>query len=279
MRRFRHLLAILDLYQATFPNQKAKTRAEELARRFAARRVRIGARLSRQVTSFSYLDNLNQFLRELSGQVGDHEMLNLIYETVNEIYQETRRRAHRKDGGQEADPGRLSRLFREKAPERYARIESALHEEGRVRGLRRDRALLVDHCPIWYSHFAHDSFQKMKKLLSLSEEKFHALVYSFAAELALTAERLAGRNYFDWKAFSYSGFSRQDFEQHLGDRSRQLALFGLTPGADMTAIRKRFKELAKQHHPDLGGDALLMRRINSAYRILIDEAGLDNREE
>jgi hypothetical protein len=37
---------------------------------------------------------------------------------------------------------------------------------------------------------------------------------------------------------------------------------GLT---DVTDIKKRYKDLAKQHHPDLGGDTATMQDINSQY--------------
>lgn len=40
---------------------------------------------------------------------------------------------------------------------------------------------------------------------------------------------------------------------------------GLSPRAAEPAIRERYRELAREHHPDRGGSADRMRRINEAY--------------
>lgn len=51
-----------------------------------------------------------------------------------------------------------------------------------------------------------------------------------------------------------------------------LALMGLTPPVTLAAIKARYKELAKKHHPDLNGSnpesEELLKRINMAYTIL-----------
>jgi hypothetical protein len=51
-----------------------------------------------------------------------------------------------------------------------------------------------------------------------------------------------------------------------------LVIFGLEPPVDMAAIKARYKELAKKHHPDLNRHnpeaEELLKRINMAYTIL-----------
>ena len=42
-------------------------------------------------------------------------------------------------------------------------------------------------------------------------------------------------------------------------------MLGVTPLDTDQAIRDRYRELARQHHPDRGGDVEQMRRINDAY--------------
>ncbi|WP_038093549.1 DnaJ domain-containing protein [Tumebacillus flagellatus] len=54
------------------------------------------------------------------------------------------------------------------------------------------------------------------------------------------------------------------------EESRILAyeVLGLTPAATWDEIRKRYRELVSQHHPDRGGDAVLFRAIQKAYKLL-----------
>eukprot|EP01062_Namystynia_karyoxenos_P052615 TRINITY_DN42205_c0_g1_i1.p3 TRINITY_DN42205_c0_g1~~TRINITY_DN42205_c0_g1_i1.p3 ORF type:complete len:176 (+),score=49.39 TRINITY_DN42205_c0_g1_i1:61-528(+) len=45
------------------------------------------------------------------------------------------------------------------------------------------------------------------------------------------------------------------------------AMLGLDPGADEAAVRARYHELARRHHPDRpGGDAARMRALNEAVQ-------------
>ncbi len=38
--------------------------------------------------------------------------------------------------------------------------------------------------------------------------------------------------------------------------------------SDMDLINKRYKDLAKEHHPDIGGDVEMFQRINAAHKTL-----------
>lgn len=49
-----------------------------------------------------------------------------------------------------------------------------------------------------------------------------------------------------------------------------LSYFGLAPGASVEDIKKRFRELAKKHHPDHGGSNEKMIEILEAYNRLIN---------
>jgi hypothetical protein len=53
-------------------------------------------------------------------------------------------------------------------------------------------------------------------------------------------------------------------------RREALRLLGLEVGASPQAIKRAYWRLAKTHHPDLGGDAEAFRRIDAAYRLLMD---------
>jgi hypothetical protein len=55
----------------------------------------------------------------------------------------------------------------------------------------------------------------------------------------------------------------------MASRVSALAVLGLEPGADATAIEQAYKRLIKQHHPDReGGDSTRAAEINRAYREL-----------
>ena len=43
-------------------------------------------------------------------------------------------------------------------------------------------------------------------------------------------------------------------------------MLGIVPNAGVEQLRQRFRQLVKQHHPDLGGDEGAFRDLASAYR-------------
>ena len=46
-----------------------------------------------------------------------------------------------------------------------------------------------------------------------------------------------------------------------------LAMLGLPPEADAAAVRSAFRTMARELHPDLGGDDDLMRELIAKYRV------------
>ena len=46
-------------------------------------------------------------------------------------------------------------------------------------------------------------------------------------------------------------------------------ILGLKLGASQELIKKAYRQLVKQHHPDLGGSAEEFRKINDAYQLLM----------
>ena len=54
-------------------------------------------------------------------------------------------------------------------------------------------------------------------------------------------------------------------------RQQALAILGLPPNATPQQIKRRYRTLAKQHHPDRGGDPHQMQKIIAAYELLMKE--------
>jgi curved DNA-binding protein CbpA len=54
-------------------------------------------------------------------------------------------------------------------------------------------------------------------------------------------------------------------------RQQALAVLGLPPNATPQQIKRRYRTLAKQHHPDRGGDPRQMQKIIAAYEFLMKE--------
>ena len=50
-----------------------------------------------------------------------------------------------------------------------------------------------------------------------------------------------------------------------------LVRLGLPPDADAAAVKQRFHALAKQYHPDTGGDAAKFIELMHHYRALVDK--------
>ncbi|HET6317736.1 MAG TPA: DnaJ domain-containing protein [Chloroflexota bacterium] len=46
------------------------------------------------------------------------------------------------------------------------------------------------------------------------------------------------------------------------------AVLWLRPGAPLSVVQAAYRALASRYHPDAGGDALAMRRLNQAYETL-----------
>ncbi len=61
-------------------------------------------------------------------------------------------------------------------------------------------------------------------------------------------------------------FEREFLPPQVADA---LHLLGLPTDASFDAIHKRYRELAKQHHPDRGGDPEQFKRIQAAYSCVV----------
>ena len=55
------------------------------------------------------------------------------------------------------------------------------------------------------------------------------------------------------------------------DRRDACRLLGVADDVDLPALKRRFRELARDHHPDRGGDPVLFRDLRYAFALLSDD--------
>ena len=67
------------------------------------------------------------------------------------------------------------------------------------------------------------------------------------------------------------GFSEEDHEPQEIENKKLYEVLGLSQSATQDEIKRAFRKLAIQHHPDKGGDQELFKEINAAYEILSNE--------
>ncbi len=134
------------------------------------------------------------------------------------------------------------------------------------------------------------NFLIMNALYQLQAELHDEGWWLLISTLDIRLEPLAPRNtasalargealrsyYLDWQVFWQT--DREEVEALLGSfwrayardehRAEALILFALPAGAGPDAIRRRWRELALQHHPDRGGDADTFIRLRWAWEYL-----------
>lgn len=97
---------------------------------------------------------------------------------------------------------------------------------------------------------------------------------------ALAQEDRLRSYYVDWSHFAQTdvqevndlldNFWRRVANDGAGQqRTEDLALLGLTPSADKNLIRRRYRQLMHQHHPDKGGDMAYCQMLTQAYQRLL----------
>jgi hypothetical protein len=79
------------------------------------------------------------------------------------------------------------------------------------------------------------------------------------------ADLLSGKKTFE--EFLHD-FTEKDDVEHMRKKAREI-LHIASDVLDLSVIDKKYKELAKKHHPDMsGGDTEMFKKINNAHKIL-----------
>ena len=70
-----------------------------------------------------------------------------------------------------------------------------------------------------------------------------------------------------WRTAFFARMGVEAAREKLG-RDSPYSILGVEPGSDWLAIKKAYRKLALQHHPDRGGDPELFLKIQAAFEIL-----------
>ena len=110
--------------------------------------------------------------------------------------------------------------------------------------------------------------RRLERLESRGTESAHAR--STGGEKRRTTAAGSGANHSGGYG-SGAGEPGQARQARRSTNPHQAALeqLGLESGASREAIKRAYRRLAKQHHPDLGGDGEAFRALEAAYRLLM----------
>ncbi len=70
-----------------------------------------------------------------------------------------------------------------------------------------------------------------------------------------------------WNSAFHARMGYDEAKKTLGGDD-PLAVLELSGNPSWEEIKKQYRKLAMQHHPDRGGDAMLFKKIQAAYEIL-----------
>lgn len=128
-----------------------------------------------------------------------------------------------------------------------------------------ENKIRFEHCSdttskkyVWDNYFSTKSINDPKvkysihKLLNLNKEELKEIFEEFFYSIYFSRYRDIGLNF-----------------DEIHDPN-VLYYFGLTPGASVDDIKKKFRELAKKYHPDCGGNSDKMIELLDAYHKLMN---------
>lgn len=146
------------------------------------------------------------------------------------------------------------------------------------------QASLCDKLPLFQMHFLlfHLLYRLRDNLWQQQRGHLHITplsiqLYPYSAGTAGLSEYDALRDYY-WHIEPLYETTEAQVQAHLDwfwqkflageQRQQALQTLALTEPVDYPAIKRRYRELAAQHHPDRGGDKTQFQAINQAMDIL-----------
>ena len=110
-------------------------------------------------------------------------------------------------------------------------------------------------------------------------DKYFDLKSSNDSKALYSLSKLAGMNRDEYKNVADAFFARVYYEIYIHTGitneiifdTELLAQLDLPSVADEASVKKRFRELAKKYHPDVGGEAVKFISLMQTYRKLIEK--------
>lgn len=72
---------------------------------------------------------------------------------------------------------------------------------------------------------------------------------------------------YDWKGAFHERMGLDEARRVVNDES-PYSILGVTESTPWDQIKKAFRKLAMQHHPDKGGDAEMFKKVRAAFEVL-----------
>jgi hypothetical protein len=110
----------------------------------------------------------------------------------------------------------------------------------------------------------HRIVKKTKKLVSVEKHRYHSDPWNRVTYALNRAELEAAGSV--WSRSARERFHTTPYEQrHQPWAPPELVLLGLKRGASKEQIKAAYRRMARQHHPDCGGNAEKFKELQAAY--------------
>jgi hypothetical protein len=157
------------------------------------------------------------------------------------------------------------------------RLQDEFYKEGQYLFVHFMRTILVTYPEDGQCRFFEELLGRFCKVMcrpGRSYCDFHAKLIGDTAleELSIKYFYLDAQNFYKLNAETAKAFIAGTWEilSHYDDYRKSFAILGIPETADLHMIKKRFKHLAKEYHPDRGAQSReKFHEINNAYQLLI----------
>ncbi len=162
------------------------------------------------------------------------------------------------------------------------RLQDELYRENQYLFIHFMRTMLTTYPEVGHCRFFEELLGRFCESACAADTgycDFHrAQIGDTAVEdLSLRYFYLDHRNFYKLDERTATAFINGTWEilTHYEDYRQSFTILGLPERADMAMIKKRFRELAKQYHPDAGATSSeRFHDINNAYRLLVHIHGM-----
>ncbi|MCK5268138.1 MAG: DnaJ domain-containing protein [Spirochaetes bacterium] len=272
MKSIKHITSIIEFCNKKINEMRFHKKSAYTYKILIEQNVKLRKKTALKVINEYYKTKINDLLRDLSKEIKDRESMVLLFNLIDEAYKSILENEQSKNNIKNLQIKNLKKKYNKYIPAlRKKKINEVLLEEMILRELTLSISESRIHCHIWKKYFDYHDDKKLEKLIQMKDSEFNTLAYLCANELALYAQEHLSLKKFNWKKFSYTGININGFYDTEQNREYNLKILELSENASSYQIKQQYKKMAKKHHPDRGGKAADMIRINIAYENLFED--------